>query len=299
MKIYDENGKVYGEYGYTAWGKCRIKTNINGIGEINPFRYRGYYYDEEISLYYLNARYYDPEIGRFISADSMEYLSPESINGLNAYIYCGDNPVMFTDSSGHFPVLAFILGIAALVGMGLTIGGVVSDNNTMTAIGLTMVAVPALISGGIAGIGGATFLGMIGGGTVIAGIGTGLFASAEYQEAITGNNWMLDAGMNENLYYYLMLITAAFATVGTISCGVLSSVGYMSSLPARMNSLKNHPGRWKIVKQNISKATKKKWKGGISKYTNYVKRWTNARLGTHEIIRNGIFIHGPHIHPWI
>lgn len=100
LKIYDGNGKVYGEYGYTAWGKCRIKTNINGIGEINPFRYRGYYYDEEISLYYLNARYYDPEIGRFISADRMEYLSPESINGLNAYIYCGDNPVMNMDPSG-------------------------------------------------------------------------------------------------------------------------------------------------------------------------------------------------------
>ena len=98
MKIYDGNGKVYGEYGYTAWGKCRIKTNINGIGEINPFRYRGYYYDEEISLYYLNARYYDPEIGRFISADRIEYLSPESINGLNLYSYCGNNPVMYKQS---------------------------------------------------------------------------------------------------------------------------------------------------------------------------------------------------------
>lgn len=100
LKIYDGNGKVYGEYGYTAWGKCRIKANINGIGEINPFRYRGYYYDEEISLYYLNARYYDPEVGRFISADSMEYLSPESINGLNLYAYCGNNPVMNMDPSG-------------------------------------------------------------------------------------------------------------------------------------------------------------------------------------------------------
>ena len=103
LKIYDGNGKVYGEYGYTAWGKCRIKTNINGIGEINPFRYRGYYYDEEISLYYLNARYYDPEIGRFISADSIAYLEPASINGLNLYIYCLNNPISYVDYGGYFP----------------------------------------------------------------------------------------------------------------------------------------------------------------------------------------------------
>ncbi len=119
LKIYDGNGKVYGEYGYTAWGKCRIKTNINGIGEINPFRYRGYYYDEEISLYYLNARYYDPEVGRFISADSMEYLSPESINGLNLYAYCGNNPVMNMDPSGHF-IISLIVGLSVSFAIGFT-----------------------------------------------------------------------------------------------------------------------------------------------------------------------------------
>ncbi len=128
MKIYDGNGKVYGEYGYTAWGKCRIKTNINGIGEINPFRYRGYYYDEEISLYYLNARYYDPEVGRFISADSMEYLSPESINGLNLYAYCGNNPVMNMDPTGTSLIAFFvILAMGAIVG-GVVGGKVAYDN---------------------------------------------------------------------------------------------------------------------------------------------------------------------------
>ena len=56
---------------------------------------------------------------------------------------------MYSDGSGHFPVLACILGISALIGMGLTIGGVISSNNILTAIGLTMVAIPALISGGV------------------------------------------------------------------------------------------------------------------------------------------------------
>ena len=53
------------------------------------------------------------------------------------------------------------------------------------------------------------------------------------------------------------------------------------------------------VKQKISQATGKKYRGGISTYSNHVNRWTGARLGTHNIMRNGIFIHGPHIHTWI
>ena len=301
-EIYSDNGTLVGKYSYTAFGECIVKVNEGGIAEKNPIRYRGYYFDEETSLYYLKSRYYDPVTGRFISPDDISYLDPETIGGLNLYAYCLNNPVMNVDPTGHFPILAIILGITALVGMGLTIGGVASNNNTLTAIGLTMVAVPALISGGMAiaaGIGGATYLGIIGGVTAVAGLGSGLFASAEYQEAITGNNWMLDAGMNEGLYNALLLITAAFATIGTISCGVLSSIGNMSSPNAMINSLKNHPSRWKIIKQNISNATGRKFRGGISKYTNYINRWTGSRLGTHEIIRNGIFIHGPHIHPWI
>ena len=100
LKVFNGNGTLYAEYSYDAWGKCAIKTNVSGIATINPFRYRGYYLDDETGLYYLNARYYDPEIGRFISADSIAYLAPESINGLNVYAYCGNNPVMNVDPTG-------------------------------------------------------------------------------------------------------------------------------------------------------------------------------------------------------
>ena len=100
LKIYDNSGVLYAEYSYDAWGKCTIKSNVNNIAAINPFRYRGYYYDTETELYYLNARYYDPEIGRFISPDGTEYLEPETINGLNLYAYCGNNPVMYMDPAG-------------------------------------------------------------------------------------------------------------------------------------------------------------------------------------------------------
>ena len=136
-----------------------------------------------------------------ISPDSIEYLDPESINGPNLYAYCNNDPVNYYDPSGCFPVLACILGLTALVGMGLTIGGVASDNNLMTAIGLTIVAIPSLISGVMAIFSfGAWGTMSIGGVTAVAGVGTGLFASAEYQEAFTGKNWMLDAGMSEEWY---------------------------------------------------------------------------------------------------
>ncbi|MDY4145592.1 MAG: RHS repeat-associated core domain-containing protein, partial [Bacilli bacterium] len=64
---------------------------------------------EETNLYYLNARYYSPIICRFISYDDIEYLDYESINGLNLYCYCFNNPILYIDSSGHFPVVIEII----------------------------------------------------------------------------------------------------------------------------------------------------------------------------------------------
>ena len=75
-------------------------TAANKVNVLNPFRYRSYYYDTETGLYFLQTRYYDPEIGRFITIDDISYLAPDTINGLNLYAYCGNNPVMRTDSQG-------------------------------------------------------------------------------------------------------------------------------------------------------------------------------------------------------
>ncbi len=73
------------------------------IAAINPYRYRGYYYDTETGLYFLKARYYDPAVGRFISMDDVAYIDPETIGGLNLFAYCNNNPVMNFDPSGHSP----------------------------------------------------------------------------------------------------------------------------------------------------------------------------------------------------
>lgn len=94
-KIIDETGKEVVSYIYDAYGNI-VSTKgskKDTIGKINPYRYRGYYYDIETQLYWVSSRYYNPEWGRWISPDSIEYLDPESINGLNLYAYCGNDPV--------------------------------------------------------------------------------------------------------------------------------------------------------------------------------------------------------------
>ncbi|MBR6646570.1 MAG: hypothetical protein IKM61_00130 [Eubacteriaceae bacterium] len=69
VKIIDTNKTVVATYEYDDWGKLTTaESSLTAVGQLNPFRYRGYYYDSESGLYYLNSRYYDPETGRFISA---------------------------------------------------------------------------------------------------------------------------------------------------------------------------------------------------------------------------------------
>ena len=97
-------GQVVAKYSYDAWGNCTV-TNAAGyaVGDKNPFRYRGYYYDTETGLYYLNSRYYNPEFGRFISADGQ---LNSSIFGYNLFAYCENNPICFKDPIGRSLVIA-------------------------------------------------------------------------------------------------------------------------------------------------------------------------------------------------
>ncbi|MDR3293369.1 MAG: RHS repeat-associated core domain-containing protein, partial [Clostridiales bacterium] len=116
--IYDVNGVLKARYTYDAWGNHIIDINEDGVGDLNPFRYRGYYYDVEIGLYYLNSRYYDSEVGRFVSPDNIEYLdlAKDYLNGLNLYAYCFNNPVNAADDGGDMPNwLKWTLGIVIIV----------------------------------------------------------------------------------------------------------------------------------------------------------------------------------------
>ena len=100
--IYSSSGTQIAKYSYDAWGNCTISSSSNlTIAKANPFRYRGYYFDAESGFYFLNARYYNPTWRRFISPDDTAYLDPDTPSGLNLYAYCNNDPVNYSDPSGH------------------------------------------------------------------------------------------------------------------------------------------------------------------------------------------------------
>ena len=100
MSIVDETGTPVATYEYDPYGN--IVTTTGTLAEVNPLRYRGYYYDSESTLYYLQSRYYDPELGRFINADTL-MSTGQGVLGMNMYTYCLNNPVNMTDYSGNKP----------------------------------------------------------------------------------------------------------------------------------------------------------------------------------------------------
>ena len=157
------------QYKYDAWGNVItevIDEAHAGIAELNPFRYRSYYYDTETNLYYLNTRYYDTEVDRFISQDYVSYLDPEHINGLNLFAYCGNNPVMNVDYNGTFAITALLIGLIVGAIIGAIVGGVAAYSvaKDCDATGWELA--------------GWTILGVFGGALIGGAIGAGLGAAA-------------------------------------------------------------------------------------------------------------------------
>ncbi|MCR5012229.1 MAG: DNRLRE domain-containing protein, partial [Lachnospiraceae bacterium] len=126
--LYTAEGTLVGSYKYDPYGKI-ISVNHNkeyndadGILEKNPFRYRGYYFDAETGWYYLNSRYYDPEVKRFVNADSTDVLTNQCTNLMqyNLFAYCNDNPVNKADDGGNlenWQKIAIGIGVIAAVGI--------------------------------------------------------------------------------------------------------------------------------------------------------------------------------------
>ena len=106
-KIVNKNGNVVVKYYYDDWGNLISMTDTTssgyGIGSFNPYRYRGYIYDDETGLYYLRSRYYDPVIGRFINADDTAYIGiTGTALSANLFSYCENNPINHTDYLGKW-----------------------------------------------------------------------------------------------------------------------------------------------------------------------------------------------------
>ena len=111
IAIANANSNIVARYSYDAWGKCTVLMDTSGsyIASVNPFRYRGYYYDSEIGMYYLQSRYYDPEVGRFINADYVDsLLVSERTQGVNLYAYCENNPCNHSDPLGKW--IQYVVG---------------------------------------------------------------------------------------------------------------------------------------------------------------------------------------------
>ena len=161
IRLIDGDNNTVVEYAYDSWGRQISCTGslASTLGTQNPFWYRGYVYDEEMELYYLQTRYYDAEVGRFISAD-MYMSTGQGALGHNMYAYCGSNPISNIDPNGAWTLgislsanLTFILGVS--VGVGIYID---DDWNFDIQWSYAVPGVDDTFSTGIADIGGGVAL---------------------------------------------------------------------------------------------------------------------------------------------
>ena len=277
VAIYQGATKI-AEYAYDAWGNCTIVSDTASIGASNPFRYRGYYWDNDLSLYYLMSRYYDPQTGRFINADSLEYLDPETIGGLNLYAYCGNNPIMYSDDTGHMPewlktaivVAAGVAVVAAVAAITVLTGGTAAPVLVGAALGVASSGISSAVMqiadtgsidisklfidmtvGGVLGAFGGSAISRLG--MTIAGGATG-FASS------VAEDWVKGRAINIESALYSATIGALF--------GFNSGAGQQFATRGATSAIKGTLGK-------ISSKTGS-WKKGLTKvYKNKLNRISN------------------------
>ena len=171
-RVISADGTVLASYTYDAWGN--VLTSEGSLATSNPIRYRGYYFDTETSLYYLQSRYYDPAVGRFINADNYATTYKTS-TGANMFAYCLNNPVNCKDDGGE--LANWLIGgvVGAVAGI---VGQVLSDAATSLLTGKVTVSNWQTYAG--AAVGGAA------GGIVLATTGNVNAANAVTGAVTTG-----------------------------------------------------------------------------------------------------------------
>ena len=216
VQIIDEGGVLQAEYVYSPWGE--IISAEGDLAEINPLRYRGYYYDSETGFYYLRSRYYDPENHRFINADT--YASTDSGDAIscNMFAYCQNNPVMLGDENGEIAGWLVRAIVGAAVGTitgaisALVTGGSAKDVLSSAAVGF--------VTGGIVGATGSMKAGKIVGRAVASAINGGYtYYSARKAGASVGGA-ALAAGASAAISYGTASLSALAGDdllVGTVS----------------------------------------------------------------------------------
>lgn len=185
--IIDKNGHVYVSYEYDDWGMPTYESDGSTIGnellELNPFMYKGYFYDREIKMYYLKSRYYDPDLGRFINADA-EVGSVGETMGMNLFAYCKCNPICYSDENGNWPSWAtkLCIGLAVIAVCAIVAVACVYTGGAAACIATSMLtgAIKGALIGAVSGaISGAIM------GAITEGIKTGTWEGA-WKGAIQG-----------------------------------------------------------------------------------------------------------------
>lgn len=155
-RIEDVNGNVLATYEYDAWGK--LISSSGSLAELNPLRYRGYYYDTETELYYLSNRYYDPKVSRFINADSTDaVLSANGLYDQNLFAYCDNNPVMRADNEGGFWHIVAGAAVGAVIGVLAQ-----ATTNLLSGEDITTDLWKSAITGAVGGFAASTTMGYLG-----------------------------------------------------------------------------------------------------------------------------------------
>ena len=201
IRILKPNGAVCVTYQYDAWGNItRTGGPDTGLAQWNPLRYRGYVYDTETGLYYLQSRYYNPKVGRFINADGYVATGQGVLSG-NMFAYCRNNPVILIDPSGHDgtvvlgAIINFVVGAAINTGISAIASFAVGEEMTGWDIA------GSIIGGGAPALGPA--------GTVIGGIASGVFSGI--------SSYSKDKSLLKAVVLGAVNCLATVATMGAIS----------------------------------------------------------------------------------
>ena len=253
VRICNVNGTTVAQYTYSAWGEVYSITGslASTVGQINPFRYRGYYYDTETGFYYVSSRYYDSEIGRWISPEPNVYSNGFDIGSEliahNVYAYCANNTVNSSDPTGEFVLTAFLVGAVAGIVIGGAIGGTIAYNNAKssglegadlfwaTAAGTGKGALIGGVAGGLAGAtggviaayGAASVAGtsMITTTATIAAKATEVTVLQGKKSAIDGDNgWQIANDCMDSIFCNAgMIVSPALTKAGTTSANYVAT----------------------------------------------------------------------------
>ena len=271
--IRNASGTLVAQYVYDAWGNHRqitdgsgndVSDNPNHIANINPFRYRGYYYDTETGWYYLNSRYYDPNVGRFLSPDNANLLlaSPRALTDKNLYAYCDNNPVMRTDDNGDFWHIAVGGLLGGLIGgIAQVASNIIEGENAFDGVGA------AFISGAASGALASTGVGIVG--SIVGNAGISMIGNAATQ--VVENKGFDDFDVGD------MLIDGAIG-------GISGAIGGGGSGSKHLNKLGKQ-----TIKRTLNTTVNKGVKEGIKELGRAFSYYAKNTRAYYIALKNGIW----------